>query len=67
MRFKPCDARCMNSMSHICECSCGGRNHGIGNVPIDPERPHWNPTLGRSVSSRTSDDANQLTLILQEA
>lgn len=24
-----CDARCMNATGHDCECSCGGRNHGI--------------------------------------
>ena len=23
-----CDARCMASKGHICECSCGGKNHG---------------------------------------
>lgn len=23
-----CDARCMNSRGHVCECSCGGANHG---------------------------------------
>jgi len=26
-----CDARCMNATGHICECSCGGLNHGAGN------------------------------------
>lgn len=27
-----CDARCQNATGRImkCECSCGGRNHGIG-------------------------------------
>jgi len=24
-----CDARCMNARGHNCECSCGGKNHGI--------------------------------------
>jgi hypothetical protein len=23
-----CDARCMSSKGHVCECSCGGANHG---------------------------------------
>jgi len=23
-----CDARCMNSRGHVCDCSCGGANHG---------------------------------------
>lgn len=23
-----CDARCLNSKGHICECACGGANHG---------------------------------------
>jgi hypothetical protein len=23
-----CDARCLNGTGHVCECSCGGRNHG---------------------------------------
>lgn len=26
-----CDARCMNATGHDCECSCGGKNHGINN------------------------------------
>jgi hypothetical protein len=26
-----CDARCMNARGHLCECSCGGKNHGAGN------------------------------------
>lgn len=27
-----CDARCMNASGKImrCECSCGGKNHGLG-------------------------------------
>jgi hypothetical protein len=27
-----CDARCMNAQGKImrCECSCGGKNHGLG-------------------------------------
>lgn len=29
-----CDARCMNSRGHVCECSCGGRNHGANLVMI---------------------------------
>lgn len=24
----PCSAKCMASKGHVCECSCGGRNHG---------------------------------------
>lgn len=31
--FKPgikCDARCQGAIGHDCECSCNGRNHGIG-------------------------------------
>ena len=24
-----CDARCMSAKGHNCECSCGGKNHGI--------------------------------------
>lgn len=23
-----CDARCLGAVGHICECSCGGKNHG---------------------------------------
>jgi hypothetical protein len=23
-----CDARCMSATGHLCECSCGGANHG---------------------------------------
>ena len=25
-----CDTRCMAAKGHNCECSCGGKNHGIG-------------------------------------
>lgn len=25
---EPCDARCTNAKGHLCECSCGGKNHG---------------------------------------
>jgi len=24
-----CDNRCMSAKGHVCECSCGGKNHGI--------------------------------------
>lgn len=27
---RKCDARCVNSKGHVCECSCGGKNHGAG-------------------------------------
>ena len=23
-----CDARCLNAKGHLCECECGGKNHG---------------------------------------
>lgn len=26
-----CSARCMNATGHVCECECGGKNHGAGN------------------------------------
>lgn len=25
-----CDGRCMGATGHICDCSCGGLNHGVG-------------------------------------
>ena len=25
----PCDARCTGAVGHKCECSCGGKNHGV--------------------------------------
>lgn len=25
-----CDARCYNAHSEICNCCCGGINHGVG-------------------------------------
>jgi len=28
-----CNAKCMASTGHVCECSCGGKNHGAG-LPI---------------------------------
>lgn len=27
-----CGAKCTNSRSGICNCSCGGKNHGIGHA-----------------------------------
>lgn len=27
---KVCDGRCMSATGHVCECSCGGSNHGAG-------------------------------------
>lgn len=24
----PCDGRCTGARGHVCECSCGGANHG---------------------------------------
>lgn len=26
-----CDGRCLNATGFLCECSCGGKNHGAGN------------------------------------
>ena len=31
-----CDARCMNARGRICECSCGGKNHGAGSFNCLP-------------------------------
>jgi len=25
-----CDSRCVNAVSEICTCRCGGINHGVG-------------------------------------
>lgn len=25
-----CDARCYDATSEICDCVCGGKNHGVG-------------------------------------
>ncbi len=25
-----CNAKCTGSTGHVCECSCGGKNHGAG-------------------------------------
>lgn len=25
-----CDGRCVHAKGHICECACGGANHGTG-------------------------------------
>ena len=26
----PCGPRCTHAKGHVCDCSCGGRNHGSG-------------------------------------
>lgn len=34
-----CDAKCYNAKSGICQCICGGANHGVGvNQAIDNTR-----------------------------
>ena len=25
---QPCNAKCTSAVGHLCECSCGGANHG---------------------------------------
>ncbi len=32
VKAKKCDARCLASTGHNCECSCGGKNHGAGHA-----------------------------------
>jgi hypothetical protein len=27
-----CNAKCTNAISGVCDCSCGGANHGIGHA-----------------------------------
>lgn len=27
---KECNAKCTGSIGHVCECKCGGKNHGAG-------------------------------------
>lgn len=27
-----CDGRCVHAKGFLCECSCGGRNHGAGDA-----------------------------------
>ena len=27
-----CGAKCTDAKGHVCECSCGGKNHGTGSV-----------------------------------
>lgn len=27
---KKCDGRCMSARGHVCDCQCGGQNHGAG-------------------------------------
>lgn len=30
-----CDAKCLNgSVRGVCECRCGGKNHGVGSVRV---------------------------------
>lgn len=29
-----CGAKCLNSKGHVCECSCGGKNHGAGYLAV---------------------------------
>lgn len=44
----PCNSRCVNATKNVCECSCGGKNHGAGvslrwvdNIPSDVRRYLW--------------------------
>jgi hypothetical protein len=29
-----CNAKCLASTGHVCECSCGGKNHGASHLPM---------------------------------
>lgn len=29
-----CNAKCMSSTGPVCECSCGGKNHGAGHLLV---------------------------------
>lgn len=35
----PCDGRCTSATGPNCDCSCGGRNHGLGKVAA--ASPDW--------------------------
>lgn len=30
-----CDARCLNATGFLCECACGGKNHGAANFQCE--------------------------------
>ena len=37
-----CDSRCVNAVSEVCMCRCGGVNHGVGSgmelaVKVEPK------------------------------
>lgn len=67
-KHRPCDSRCMNSLTDICACSCGGTNHGLGNIPYDPTQPRPMSQYLRKHGAHTSGlsdrtDSQQLILI----
>jgi hypothetical protein len=31
---KKCNAKCLASVGHVCDCSCGGKNHGAGHDAV---------------------------------
>lgn len=49
-RRRKCSSRCWNSTGKICECECGGRNHGkgmLGKIRIEAEKHFLYGTLFR--------------------
>jgi hypothetical protein len=45
----PCDDRCVYAKGNLCECSCGGKNHGknyeVGAIKKSPVPVESNPRL----------------------
>jgi len=47
----PCDDRCMFSEHDDCECTCGGKNHGKGNLLTAEQRRVVRTSAGRRIAT----------------
>lgn len=44
-----CSAKCLNAKGHECECSCEGKNHGLGLETVSIEFKNDSPILYRQI------------------
>ena len=47
----PCDDRCMFSEHDDCDCTCGGKNHGKGNLLTSEQRRVVRTEAGRRIAT----------------
>ena len=48
----PCDERCTSARGHVCECKCGGKNHGAGWLQCTAWNGEAQSTAAQELASR---------------